>query len=92
MLNFNFTLNNPFSDRWEILFSKSGLISKNKAWEANIYKTHSIVSINCNLRFKGDHAGLQVGCGVLGIEFEFHLYDTRHWNRATDTWETYSSQ
>jgi hypothetical protein len=89
MINFNFGISNPFSDRWNSLFSKSGLLRKYKAWEFNGYQTHDLIDIDFRLSFTGDHAGLQVMIGLFGYSLEFSLYDTRHWNDETNTWENY---
>ena len=35
-----------------------------------------------------DHAGIRLQFGLLGYEIELHIYDSRHWNIKTNTWET----
>ena len=35
-----------------------------------------------------DHAGIRLQFGLLGYEIELHIYDSRHWNYTTNTWET----
>lgn len=86
MINFNFSLKNPFGDTWRFLLSKNGRLGKNKAWEANIYSTSYVFNINFQLSFRGDHAGLYIGGGLFGIEGEFNCYDTRHWDYENDCW------
>lgn len=78
MINFNIRFKNPFSDTWKILFFKSGLLGKNHAWEFNVYRTSTIVSVDLNVTTRCDHAGLQTMFGLFGYDFEFHFYDTRH--------------
>jgi hypothetical protein len=89
MINFNFSFANPWSNRWECIVNKSGLVGNNKAWEANLYRTNHIVSIDFSLSFRGDHAGVRISGGVLGFEGEFHLYDRRHWDYDKNDWVKY---
>jgi len=86
MIYFNFILKNPFSNRWEIKSTRSGLIGQNKAWEFNTYKTAHIIGLDIKWDFKTDHAGLQIMIGIFGRDFEFNLYDRRHWDSETNTW------
>ena len=90
MINLNFTISNPWSSRWEILWNKSKFISKNKAVEFNGYRTNHIIRIDFNFRPAGDHAGVRLMLGLLGYDVELHFYDTRHWDYETNTWEIYN--
>ena len=92
MLNFDFQLINPFGNRWDCIVSKYGNFSKNKAWEANVYKTHSFICISFSLSFGSDHAGLRMQAGLLGYEVELHFYDTRHWDDDTNKWAVYDNR
>lgn len=87
MINFNFTISNPWSNRWNTLWFKNGLFSTHKAWEFNGYRTHHIIDINFSLNFKCDHAGLQILIGLVGYAVEFTFYDTRHWDTVNWDWE-----
>jgi hypothetical protein len=89
MINLNFTISNPWSNRWEILWNKSKFIGKNKAVEFNGYRTNHIVNVDFNFRPAGDHAGARIMLGLFGFDAELHFYDTRHWNYETNTWEVY---
>jgi hypothetical protein len=80
MINLDFSISNPFSNRWDTLFFRNGALPKHKAWEFNGYRTHHIVSGEFRLTFKGDHAGLHLSFGLIGFDLEFAVYDTRHWN------------
>jgi hypothetical protein len=86
MIYFSFTLKNPFSQRWDIASSKSGLLGKHKAWEFNTYKTAHIISVDFRWDFKTDHAGIQLSLGALGRDVEFTFYDRRHWDSGIDGW------
>ena len=91
MINFNFHITNPFSKRWDILISKHGNITKNKAWEINSYATSTILSVTFEISMYTDHAGIRLQFGLLGYEIELHIYDCRHWNIETNSWETYTT-
>ena len=78
MINFNLSIINPWSDRWNTLFFKNGLLPNHKAWEFNGYQTHQVVDIDFRLSFTGDHPGVFVMLGLLGYSLELSIYDTRH--------------
>ena len=90
MISFHFTVKNPFSDRWDISLSKSGLLGENKAWEFNTYKTAHIINIDFRLSFRTDHAGVQFSLGLLGRDVEFNFYDRRHWDSEKNDWVDHS--
>lgn len=89
MINFNFALTNPFSCRWECIWTKDSLVSKNKAFEFSVYSTNQIIAINTSLSVTGDHAGLMFEFGLLGFSIEFNFYDTRHWDYDNNCWKKY---
>ena len=91
MINFDFSIVNPWrTDKiWDILWSKSRLITQNKAWEFNGYRTGRLINVDFHWTLQGDHAGARLMLGVFGYEVELHFYDTRHWNYDTNTWECY---
>lgn len=89
MIYFNFDIRNPWSDRWNTIWFKSGLLGKHKSWEFNGYRTHHIIDVNFNLTFNCDHAGLYTMFGLFGYALEFSVYDTRHWNHQENRWEIY---
>jgi hypothetical protein len=87
MININFSIDYPFSTRFEILASTSKLLTKNKAVEANIYCTANIIKLSLVYSSRQDHAGMQIEVGLFGYDFELHFYDTRHWDYKTHQWE-----
>lgn len=90
MINFNFSISNPWSRRWKTLWCKHSLLSINKAVEFNGYKTNTIITVDFNLTFQTDHAGLRLMLGLFGYEVEVHFYDTRHWDNEKDSWNVYN--
>jgi hypothetical protein len=91
VINLNFSIANPWrTDKvWDILWSKSGSITRNKAWEFNGYRTGYFIDVEFCWTLQGDHAGARIMWGVFGYEVELQFYDTRHWNYDTNTWECY---
>lgn len=87
MINLDFTINNPFSERFRILASKCKMLTKYKAVEANIYCTANIIKLSLVYSSRQDHAGLQIEFGLFGYDFELHFYDIRHWDYKTHQWE-----
>ena len=87
MINLDFTINNPFSDRFEIVASTSKLLTKYKAVEANMYRTATIIKLSLAYSIRRDHAGLQIEFGLFGYDCELNFYDTRHWDHKTHQWE-----
>jgi len=89
MIYFDVSLSNPFSDRFEILFTKHGSVGKHKGWEVNGYQTNTLVTMEFRLNFRCDHAGIKLQFGLLGYELELNCYDSRHWDDENDSWVKY---
>jgi hypothetical protein len=87
MININLSLINPFSDRWDMLWYRHGLVSQYKAWELNGYRTHYLIELSLRLNIRGDHAGVNLELGLFGYSIELALYDTRHWDYENNCWE-----
>ena len=81
----------PF-DHFKNLGSISGSIHKHTAWELeHTYYNGSLFDIDVSWSIREDHAGFELCLGLLGYGIHFHIYDTRHWNYTTNTWEEYKS-
>ena len=81
----------PF-DHFKNLGSISGSIHKHTAWELeHTYYNGSLFDIDVSWSIREDHAGFELCLGLLGYGVHFHIYDTRHWNYTTNTWEEYKS-
>ena len=89
MIYINLSISNPFSDRFDHVLLKNGIVTQNKAWECNIYRSTTIIAFKFNLTGRRDHAGCQFEIGLLGYEIEFHIYDVRHWDEENNTWMEY---
>jgi hypothetical protein len=90
IINIRFELANPF-DRWDYfrnLGCVSGKLTRFKAWELeHTYYSPLLFDFEMRWNHKTDHAGIEFGIGIFGYGVNFRIYDTRHWNSATDTWE-----
>ena len=80
MINFNFGLRNPFSDRWDNIFNRSWVFAKHKAAEFEVYCDTTVVSMSFRWTMRQDHAGMCLELGLLGYTVSLQYYDTRHWN------------
>ena len=90
MINLNLSVSYPFSDRFKILASTSGVLTKHKAIEANAYRTTTIIKVALSYTVRGDHAGLHAEFGLFGYECELRIYDTRHWDYKAQKFEVAS--
>jgi hypothetical protein len=93
IVNIRIELSNPFDRRefFKNLGCLSGKITKHLAWELE----HSYLStmlLDTDIRWTRniDHAGIDITIGILGYGIGFRIYDTRHWNYETDSWEIYN--
>jgi len=90
MINLQFNIRNPFSDRfsnsWTRLFDTP---FAHKFLELQVYRSSDILDVFVRFTTRQDHAGLHAGIGLLSWNFEFNWYDSRHWNRKNNRWENY---
>ena len=82
MIHYSFRIKNPYSDRFQHAVTKHGIVTQNKAWEFNVYRTATVLALSLELTMRRDHAGLRLEVGLLGYDVEFQIYDVRHWNYA----------
>lgn len=88
MINFYFVLSNPFSERFGVVYEKSGkTLIPHKFWEFNIHKSNSFLEVWFKFSIREDHAGLNFDFGLLGWGVNFVIYDSRHWDDENECWE-----
>ena len=93
MINFSFSIRNPFSQEFKNLWCRAyDTPHKNKFIELQVYKDSCIVSINFNWTIRQSHAGLDIEVGLLGYCFNFNFYDSRHWNYEAGRYYKYSEE
>lgn len=93
MIYSKFSIANPWSkDDFKNLWSWSGFVAKNKAWELEIISDKSnLLHIEFGLSFRGqDHAGLRLELGLVGFAVLFRVYDCRHWDYDKNQWAVYN--
>lgn len=93
MINFNFSIRNPFSQEFKNLWCRVyDTPHKNKFIELEVYKDSSLISLNFNATTRQSHAGVDFELGLLGYCFHFNFYDSRHWNYEEKRWMTYTEE
>ena len=93
MINISFNIRNPFSSRWECLYTKSGETPfKNKFWELQVDKTSDILGFDFRFTTRQDHAGIFVLLALFGYDIIFNFYDSRHWNDDEGRWKAYDEE
>ena len=90
MIYFGFNITNPWAERWQNVWNRTyNTPFKHKFVELEFIKDTSIVSGSFKLSTRTDHGGLYMDLGLLGYNFSFNFYDSRHWDYDKDTWECY---
>lgn len=90
MINLSFVITNPFSTRFSSVYCKSGKTwIPHKFWEFDVYKCNTIIRFFLYFKIRQDHAGFGMELGVFGLDFEFRVYDNRHWNSLENCWKVY---
>ena len=89
MIHISFGLSNPWGQPFDNLWNRSGLITNHKAWEVELLQTRTLIGFEFSLTRRQSHAGLTVELAVLGRSLCFMIYDTRHWNPETGSWEVH---
>lgn len=89
MIHISVGLSNPWGRPFDNLWNRSGLITAHKAWEVELLQTRTMIGFELSFTQRQSHAGLTVELAVLGRSVCFTIYDTRHWNHETGTWEVH---
>lgn len=90
MINAHISIRNPWTNNYFNSFKEwSGLFSKYKAWEVQLYYTADVlVEANLKIETTGhDHAGASIDFILLGFAVTAQIYDTRHWDYDNNCWE-----
>jgi len=86
LINLNFSITNPWSDRFTNLFARGGMVTKHKAWEFEIYRSDTVIELEFRISARQNHAGVELGLGLFSWTMRVQLYDTRHWNYIKKEW------
>jgi hypothetical protein len=90
MIYLGILVNNPWVERFDSLWYRSGVLSRHKAWEVQVCRCRTFLELSANYTVKQDHAGFNFTMGFFGYDIAFTIYDTRHWNYDLKTWEKHS--
>jgi hypothetical protein len=87
MINLNFTIRNPWSNRFDNIRCWHGSTPfANKYWEIQLYKSTDVIDFSFHLTHRQSHAGLRLELGLFGYNADFNFYDNRHWDYETQSW------
>lgn len=93
MINFHFSIRNPWSQQFKNLWCRVyDTPHKNKFIELEVYKDSSLLSFHLNITTRQSHAGLDFEFGLLSYCFHFNFYDSRHWNYEEGRYYKYSEE
>ena len=90
MIHLHLSIDNPWhKDKFDNLWHKSFLPTKHKHVEMEVIRSdYTLFKIGFSLSHRTDHAGLRFNIGLLMHEFDFTLYDSRHWNTEKGAWDS----
>ncbi len=92
MINLRFSIENPWWNRFESIYSAHGSTPlKNKFWELQTMKSDDIIAFDLRVTTQTDHAGLDLWVGLLGYAVNLKFYDNRHWNHELRMWQNEST-
>lgn len=89
MINFNFSLENPFSNKFENVFCKNFNVTENKNIEVECYNSATIIQLEFSITTRCDHAGFDFRLGFLGYTIGISMLDGRHWLSEKDRYQEY---
>lgn len=89
MINIFVSLTNPFSKKFDNVYCKVFRLSKYKFAEFEVVRDTVIISFSLKINPRRDHGGICIDFGLLSWGVSFNIYDSRHWDYDTDTWEVY---
>ena len=88
MIYLSFSLVNPFSNRYSVVYEKSGKTwNPHKFWDLTICKRSSIIGFTFDFNMRQDHAGSGLKIELFGWSIDYRFYDSRHWDYVNNCWE-----
>ena len=97
MINISFYIRNPWSKdlSHHDYFYYHKKISKNKSFETQIYRSsvYNLLGLRLDFSWTGeDHAGPSLDIEFWKYNFNIKIYDHRHWDYETGSWEVYEEK
>jgi hypothetical protein len=88
MIYLSLSLKNPFSNRYSVVYEKSGKTwNPHKFWDLTICKRSSIIGFTFDFNMRQDHAGSGLEIELFGWSIDYRFYDSRHWDYVNNCWE-----
>ena len=88
MIFLSLSLSNPFSNRYSVVYDKTGKTwNPHKFWDLSICKKSSIIGFTFDFTMRQDHAGFSLEIELFGWSIEYRFYDNRHWDYKNGCWE-----
>jgi hypothetical protein len=88
MIYLSLSLSNPFSNRYSVVYGKTGKTwNPHKFWDLSICKQSSIIGFTFDFTMRQDHAGFSLEIELFGWSIEYRFYDNRHWDYKNGCWE-----
>jgi hypothetical protein len=88
MIFLSLSLSNPFSNRYSVVYEKTGKTwNPHKFWDLSICKKSSIIGFAFDFTMRQDHAGFSLEIELFGWSIEYSFYDNRHWDYENGCWE-----
>jgi hypothetical protein len=88
MITLSLSLSNPFSNRYSVVYDKTGKTwNPHKFWDLSICKRSSIIGFTFDFTMRQDHAGFSLEIELFGWSIEYGFYDNRHWDYENGCWE-----
>ena len=83
MINFNFNIRVPGMNRFRNIRCWAGSLPVPfKFWELQIYFSADIIDISIGITARQSHSGIRFCLGLAGVNVDFNLYDSRHWDEG----------
>ena len=88
MIFLSLSLSNPFSNRYSVVYDKTGKTwNPHKFWDLNICKKSSIIGFTFDFTMRQHHAGFSLEIELFGWSIQCSFYDNRHWDCKNGCWE-----
>jgi hypothetical protein len=65
---------------------------KYKFWCLELYWQPTIIGLSLAATARQSHAGVKFGVALLGLNIEFDLHDSRHWDYEQQQWKDYGQK
>ena len=90
MILLRLNIRNPWGNDFKnVKYWSGNLPIKHKHWEFEILKSTDVLNLHFEITHRQDHAGLNLELALFGYGAHFMIYDNRHWNWETNSWENY---